>query len=38
MDDENYEIKHRRLIFIIYGRKHKKEGEYHSGKEKARKR
>jgi len=25
MDDENYEIKHRRLIFIIYGLKHKKE-------------
>ncbi len=25
MDDENYETKRRRLIFIIYGRKHKKE-------------
>lgn len=25
MDDENYEIKHRRLIFIIYGRELKKE-------------
>jgi len=25
MDDENYEIKHRRLIFIIYGRSIKKE-------------
>ena len=25
MDDENYEIKHRRLIFIIYGRNIKKE-------------
>lgn len=25
MDDENYEIKHRRLIFIVYGRRLKKE-------------
>ena len=25
MDDENYEIKHKRLIFIIYGLSIKKE-------------